>query len=646
MGVPTPLAKSLPLVASPAAIVQGSLSVSPPSERKRLPIHKISWKEYNGENGRSDGMFTVQLSFASVYRINSSMSETPLTPATPENSDTTPTTTPRKRILIGSQRTAATSSDRPTSLRPQAPTPLRPVNGNGVASVRPSEPTVPNAPATAGDSNHSANSVEKTNVTQTASAGDTGDTDGGKSEERRNGRGLRRFREERQPLQAPKSHRRVQLPNLREGLDDELQAEFDAMMGGGSDATSGDSVDAMMKADEKRTQETTVEVGAKCQGRVVSLGKDCMFVELGGYEQGVLMYRSMPGIESGEVPLPKEGEAIEVYVSRYNQGEGLYVLTLPNAASVVEDWSDLSEGLVVEAKVTGVNKGGLECEVNYIRGFIPMGQVSLYRVEHPEELIGEKWNCLITECNPMRRNLILSRRSILEREREAAKQAFLAELSVGQIYDGVVRRLMNFGAFVELGSGVDGLLPISQLSWARVNHPSDVLSEGQAIRVRVERYDEQTGKISLSYKDLLENPWTKAENMYVVGSEHTGTVTKLMDFGAFVQLEPGVEGLVHVSEIAYTRVNRVADVLKEGETVQVQVTSFDAQNHRIGLSMKACLAPPAPVATESSQTDEPASEKPEEKPTTPAKAVRQFNGPLRGGTAHGGSEGEKFGLKW
>ncbi|MDO4558693.1 MAG: S1 RNA-binding domain-containing protein, partial [Planctomycetia bacterium] len=445
----------------------------------------------------------------------------------------------------------------------------------------------------------------------------------------------------------------VQLPSLRDELDDELQAEFDAMMGGtGADAS--DPVEEIMKADEKRAKDAGVEVGAKSQGRVISLRKDCMFVELGGYEQGVLMYRTMPGVASGEIPLPKEGDLIEVCVNRYNQEEGLYELTLPNAASKVEDWSDLSEGIIVEAKITGANKGGLECEVNHIRGFIPMGQVSLYRIEHPEDFIGEKWNCLITECNPMRRNLVLSRKSVLEREREAAKKEFLASLSVGQIYDGVVRRLMNFGAFVELGSGVDGLLPISQLSWARINHPSEVLSEGQPIRVRVERYDESTGKISLSYKDLLENPWTKAENVWVVGTEHDGTVTKIMDFGAFVQLEPGVEGLVHISEISYSRVGRVADLLSEGETVRVRVTSFDRENRRIGLSMKACLAPPQSAPTDGgdgnegggngmTETAQTGGEK-----TTPdaAESVRPFRGKLRGGTGRSGSDGEKFGLKW
>ncbi|MDD3469715.1 MAG: S1 RNA-binding domain-containing protein [Thermoguttaceae bacterium] len=553
----------------------------------------------------------------------------------------------KKKILIGSQRaqlshqaSPVSSVVSPAAARVTDPTPLRTAGPIASGSATPLH--------TAGIVNPTVHRAEaavsgEENVAEKEQGAADGDQGGRRPHHGDHG-GKRRFREERQPLEAPKNPRRVELPNLREGLDADLEAEFAAMMGG--DPSQNTNVESLLNQDVKRAKESQVELEAKCNARVVSVRKDCLFVELGGYEQGVLMFRSMPGIETGETPIPNEGDMIEVYVNRFNPEDGLYELTLPNAAMKVEDWSDLSEGLIVEAKITGHNKGGLECEVNHIRGFIPMGQVSLYRVDNPEEFVDEKWNCVITECNPQRRNLILSRRALLEREREAAKQATLASLEVGQVCEGVVRRLMPFGAFVEIGPGVDGLLHISQLGWTRVNHPSEVLSEGQTVRVRVEKIDEKTHRIGLSYKELLENPWDKAEEVYAVGSTYTGKVVKIMDFGAFVQLEPGVEGLIHISELAYQRVQRVADIVTEGQSVEVKVLSYDKEHRRIGLSMKACLAPPTPVVSPTAETGTEVAQEEEPELPPPAHAVKpHFKGQLKGGTSRP-TGGDQCGLNW
>ena len=235
-------------------------------------------------------------------------------------------------------------------------------------------------------------------------------------------------------------------------------------------------------------------------GRVVAIRRDDVFVEFGGREQGIVSLRLF------DVP-PQVGAEVQVVVQRLNPEDGLYELSMPNKAVQVDDWSDLAEGMLVDVRVTGHNTGGLECEVNHIRGFIPVSQIALYRVEDLAQFVDQRFTCMITEANPERRNLVLSRRAVLEREREEARQQMLASLQPGQIRDGVVRKLMDFGAFVDLG-GVDGLLHISQLAWGRVKHPSDVLHEGQQIKVRVEKVDPETGKISLAYRDLLESPWT------------------------------------------------------------------------------------------------------------------------------------------
>ncbi len=254
-------------------------------------------------------------------------------------------------------------------------------------------------------------------------------------------------------------------------------------------------------------------------------------------------------------------------VQRLNADDGLYDLRLPEAAADVSDWADLNEGMLVEAQVTGHNTGGLECEVNHIRGFIPISQVAIYRVEDLAQFVGQRMTCLITEANPMRRNLVLSRRDVLEREKEEARQKLLDSLQPGQVHEGVVRKLMDFGAFVDIG-GVDGLVHVSQLAWNRVSHPREVLAEGQKIQVKIEKIDRTTGKIGLSYRDLLENPWTGAAGKYPPNSVVHGKVTKLMEFGAFVELEPGVEGLVHISELSHKRVWRASDVVHAGDEIE------------------------------------------------------------------------------
>ncbi|MEN6407591.1 MAG: S1 RNA-binding domain-containing protein [Thermoguttaceae bacterium] len=396
-----------------------------------------------------------------------------------------------------------------------------------------------------------------------------------------------------------------------------------------SDALDGISMADLLN-DGSQAHETDslgFESGSTQTGRVVAIRRDDVFVEFGQRAQGILPLRLC------DVP-PRPGAELRVVVQRQNPDDGLYELSLPNQTVQVDDWSDLTEGSLIEVRVTGHNTGGLECEVNHIRGFIPVSQVSLYRVEDLTPYIDQRLTCVITEANPDRRNLVLSRRAVLEREKEQTRQQLLNSLQPGQVLDGVVRKLMDFGAFVDLG-GADGLLHVSQLAWGRVKHPSDVLKEGQTIKVRVDRIDPETGKISLAYRDLQESPWVAASQKYPTQSVVTGTVTKLMDFGAFVELEPGVEGLVHVSELSHKRVWRPSDVVKEGQQVEVMVLAFDAAAQRISLSMKALAAPPEPAKKDG---DEPSA--------APAKSQKHVKptGPLVGGLGH--STGDRFGLKW
>lgn len=448
-------------------------------------------------------------------------------------------------------------------------------------------------------------------------------------------------------------------PNARTAPTDEEEAELAKLMEG---ATSDQVLETAAAAAPKE-----LEPGSKHKGKVVKVSGDSVFVELGTHLQGVVpvkQFEPKKAITDGPTQQPAEGEAkpddpqadeaakakpidavpgiehapdvdaeIEVVVVGLNDDESLYDLKLPAAAEEIGNWDEVEAGKVVEVTITGHNKGGLECKVSGIRGFMPMGQISLYRVDKPEEFVGQRLKAVITEANRGRKNVILSHRALMEREREAKKEQLLAELKPGQLRDGVVRSLRDFGAFVDLG-GVDGLVHVSKLSWDRIGHPREVLKEGETIKVKIEKIDPESGKIALSYREAAANPWDSAEADYPVNSTVKGKVTKTMDFGAFVRLGPGVEGLIHISELDHKRVNRVTDVVEQGKEVEAKVLSVDRQKQRIALSLKALLAAPA-------RPDKPARE---EEPDEPRPERKKFKN-LKGGTG-GDAGGEKFGLKW
>ncbi len=414
------------------------------------------------------------------------------------------------------------------------------------------------------------------------------------------------------------------IPGRRQKLTASMEAELDRAMG-------GLSLDALMSGGEGSSQEGGLELESRQRGRVVALRRDEIFVEFGGREQGCLPARSLE-------TLPQPGDMIDVIVQRFNAEEGLYDLTLPGVSAELGNWDEVHEGMLVDVQVTGHNSGGLECEVNHIRGFIPVSQISLYRVEDLAQFVGQRFACLITDANPSRKNLVLSRRAVLEREQEEKKKTFFEALAPGQVYEGTVRKLMDFGAFVELGNGVDGLLHISQLSWGRIKHPSEVVQEGQTVRVRIEKIDRETGRIGLSYREMLENPWTGAANKYPHNAVIRGKVTRLMEFGAFVELEPGVEGLVHISELSHKRIWRASDVVKEGEEVEVLVLNVDPEAQRMSLSIKG-LSKPEPTKKEKDESQE------AELPVAAKKSNRPSNQPLKGGLGKSAG-GDAFGLKW
>ncbi len=414
-------------------------------------------------------------------------------------------------------------------------------------------------------------------------------------------------------------------PNIRDQLPPELEQELEV-------ALAGQSLDEIIdNAETASGEELAPET--RVTGKVVKIHREDVFLELGGRNQGLLPLKQFENAEP-----PAEGAELAVVVSRFNPEQGLYEVSLPTAAVEVGNWDEVQVGQLVEVAITGSNKGGLECQLAGIRGFIPLGQISIYRVENAEEYVGQKLSCIITEANRDRKNLVLSHRAVMERERKEKREQLLQELAPGQVHEGVVRNLRDFGAFVDLG-GIDGMVHVSQLSWERINHPRDVLEVGQTIKVRIEKVNAETGKIALAYRDLAENPWKSAASKYPSGSTVQGKVTKLMQFGAFVKLEPGVEGLIHISEMGHGRVKQASDVVSAGQDVDVQVLSVDVDAQRIGLSLKALMPQP----------EQPAPTAPDPAEAAAAQEARrqreQKAKHLKGGIG-GPSGGEKFGLKW
>jgi small subunit ribosomal protein S1 len=412
-----------------------------------------------------------------------------------------------------------------------------------------------------------------------------------------------------EPLTDLSSHR----PNLRE-LDAELEDELNATL-------SGFTEESLLGAPPQKNEATpdVKETGRK-KGKVVAIHGEDVFVDVpGGRSQGVI------GLAQFEGKPPAIGDTVEVDIEGYDRANGLLLLTKLGAVQVV-DWSSVAPGLIVEARVTGTNKGGLSVEVNCIRGFMPISQIDLYRVEQPEQFVNQRLRCVVTEVKPEEKNLVVSRRALLEREREEQREKFWAELAEGQVRTGVVRSLQKFGVFVDLG-GADGLIPMSELGWSRVENAADVVKEGQSVQVKVMRVDRAARRIGLSLKQMLASPWDTLETRILPGSTIKGKVTRIMEFGAFVELEPGIEGLVHISEVASQRVRRVRDFLTEGQEATVKVQSIDKENRRISLSIKAAVE----------QVEAPEDEAGEEEPVVEQKP-RQRNYQLRGGVGGGAPE--------
>ena len=333
--------------------------------------------------------------------------------------------------------------------------------------------------------------------------------------------------------------------------------------------------------------QTLVQIrpGQVVTGKVVQITEDEVCVNIGYKADGIV---KKTDLSSTDVKIDDE---IEVEVVKVNDGEGNVLLSQKNIINR-KAWDEIvakqEAGEFVEGVGKEAVKGGLLADVAGIRTFIPASQLSLRYVEKIDEFVGQPMTLKIIEIDKAKKRIVASRKAVLMAEEAEKKKKIWENLEVGSVVKGVVRRLADFGAFVDIG-GVDGLVHVTDLSWGRVKHPSDVVSVGQEIDVKILNVDPERERISLSYKQTQPRPWTVAGEKYPVGSVVEGKVVRITTFGAFVELEPGLDGLVHISQCALTRIAKVEDAVNVGDIVRVKVLDVNTEAKRISLSIREVL---------------------------------------------------------
>jgi small subunit ribosomal protein S1 len=331
------------------------------------------------------------------------------------------------------------------------------------------------------------------------------------------------------------------------------------------------------------TQETAtdqIQPGGIHKGKVIRVTAEEVFIDLGGKTQG-----AVPLIEFMGQPLPKEGDAVSVIIERFDPSTGMLALS-KRQADELTFWEAVKPGDELEGVVTGMNKGGLDIDIGGARAFLPASQVDVRRLKDISTLIGEHVRCVVTQVDRTTHDLIVSRRKFMEQERKEKRGQMIDALAEGEVRTGTVSNITEFGAFVDLG-GVDGLLHVTDMSWARIKDPKEVVQEGQQVQVRVLKVDRQTGRISLGLKQIEPNPWDGIEAKYPEGSRVQGRVVRLADFGAFVELEPGVDALLPLSEMSWSRrIGSPAELVRVGDLPEVVVLKVDAAKRRISVGMK------------------------------------------------------------
>lgn len=368
-------------------------------------------------------------------------------------------------------------------------------------------------------------------------------------------------------------------------MDEALQREIEDALG---DQSLMDMIDAEDQARRDAAAPPAVagqETAAKAapnvkRGRVIAIHGDDIFVDMGQKSQGLLPKSQYEGQE-----LPKIGDVLELTIEGYDKRNGVLLLSRQGAVMAAA-WSTLEEGQLVEGRVTGTNKGGLELDISGIKAFMPISMIELFHVDDVTPYVNQRLRCQVIEIDRSERRVIVSRRGYLEAEAAIKREQMFESLKEGDIVDGKVKTIMPYGAFIDIG-GTDGLLHVKDMSFSRVEDPKQIVQEGQPIQVKILKIDRDTKKIALGLKQILPDPWDNVREKYPVNEVVQGKITRLAEFGAFIELEPGLEGLIPISEMSFEkRIKHPSEVLKVGDTPNVRVMTIDPEKKRISLSLK------------------------------------------------------------
>jgi small subunit ribosomal protein S1 len=339
---------------------------------------------------------------------------------------------------------------------------------------------------------------------------------------------------------------------------------------------------------EESLKREDIKEGEIVRGRVIQVTKDYVVVDIGYKSEGQVAINEFAAAE-GQVPV-KEGDEIEVLLESRENDNGLCVLS-KEKADRLKVWDEISAACerdeLIDGTIAQRVKGGLSVTIRGgVKAFLPGSQVDLRPVRNLDAFIGKNYKFKVIKFNKKRGNIVLSRRVLLEKERAELKEQTLEKLKEGQLVEGIVKNLTEYGAFIDLG-GIDGLLHITDMSWGRVNHPSEMFQVGDHVRVKVLKFNPESERVSLGLKQISEDPWTKAEQIYKPGTVVKGKVVSLKDYGAFIELEEGIEGLIHISEMSWTRrVKHPSKVVAVNDIVEAVVLDIDAKANRISLGMK------------------------------------------------------------
>jgi small subunit ribosomal protein S1 len=354
-------------------------------------------------------------------------------------------------------------------------------------------------------------------------------------------------------------------------------------------AESSESFEDILSQYVKTHSRKKEDGGKQLEGTVIAVSAESVFFDIGFKTEGIMPLAVFQG--AGEVVKPGDKMAVSV---KGRDPEGYYELSRQKIAQP-RDWSSLEQAFADKATivgtVTGVIKGGFSVDVG-VRAFMPASRSGVRDVAAMEKLVGQEICCRIIKLDATEEDVVVDRRVLAEEEERGVKERRYSEIREGETVRGTVRSLTDYGAFVDLG-GVDGLLHVGEIAWSRVNKPADVLSLGQQIEARVLKVEPEKRRISLGMKQLQKDPWDSVVEKYKLGERARGTVTRVLEFGAFVEVEPGIEGLIHVSEMSWAKKVRIAsDVVKPGETVEVVILGVNQAEHRISLGLKQALGDP------------------------------------------------------